>query len=284
VNALSLTPGLASGLALRREIAVEASLRYAAGDRRTLDVYRACSAPGAPIIVFFYGGSWQGGNKESYGFVAKALARRGFVMVVPDYRVFPEVRYPAFIEDGALVARFARENAMRFGGDPARVFLMGHSAGAYLAAMLALDSRWLTAAGESQASIAGLIGLAGPYDFLPLRDEVLKTIFGGADRRETQPIEYVSASAPPSFLATGALDRVVDPGNSARLAARLSAAGCVARLSTYRALGHRAILGALALPAPLRWLAPVLDEVSGFVAETSAREGSRTRAGQRALS
>lgn len=264
------------GLRFRRGYDLDASATYGEGERRTLDVYRPGSAENAPVIVFFYGGSWQGGRKERYRFAAAALARCGFVVMVPDYRVFPEVRFPGFIEDGAHAVRFARDNARRYGGDPGRLFVMGHSAGAHIAAMLALDGRWLREAGAPPATIAGLIGLAGPYDFLPLHG-TLKTIFGGADRRETQPISHVTPAAPPAFLATGAMDRVVAPANSARLAARLAAAGCDVRLKSYAGIGHMLIVAALALPALLRPLAPVLDDVAGFVSATAAMAAAPRR-------
>ena len=123
----------------------------------------------APVIVFFYGGSWQSGNKSIYKFVGSALARRGYVLVVPDYRVYPEVIYPAFLEDGALAVRWTKDNATLFGADPNMLFVMGHSAGAYMAAMLALDSRWLGRAGLSpRRDIAGLVGILRPMRFFPV--------------------------------------------------------------------------------------------------------------------
>ena len=216
-----------------RRIKVSRSLAYGEGARRTLDVYWRGGAGPAPVILFFYGGSWQGGSKRLYRFVGTALARRGYVAVVADYRTYPEVRFPGFIEDGALALRWTKDHAMRFGGDPHRIFLMGHSAGAHIAAMLALDGQWLNDIGlDNRRDIAGLIGIAGPYDFLPLRDGVLKTIFSGNDPR-TQPISHVSHGAPPALLVTGAHDNIVDPGNSARLAAKLESSSNEAKVITY---------------------------------------------------
>ena len=134
-------------LASRNGLEVSSSIAYAKGPRQTLDVYRPRGAQAAPVVIFFYGGSWQGGTKETYPFVATALARKGYVTVVPDYRVYPEVRFPAFLEDGAQVVRWVKQNATEFGGDPERVIVMGHSAGAHVAAMLALDGQWLGALG-----------------------------------------------------------------------------------------------------------------------------------------
>jgi acetyl esterase/lipase len=268
MNARSDTLPVTDWLPFRRSCEVDRSLAYGEGARRTLDVYRPHAADGAAVIVFFYGGSWRKGRKETYRFLGAALARHGFVTMVADYRVFPEVRHPGFIEDGALAVRWASDNAARYGGDPSRLFVMGHSAGAYIAAMLALDERWLDAVAPvpKQRIIAGLIGISGPYDFLPLRDGTLATIFGGANRLETQPISYVSATAPPAFLATGARDRMVDPGNSHRLATRLNAAGGDARVATYPGIGHIMAIGAFMLPSALRKLAPVLDDVEAFIA------------------
>ena len=199
---------------------------YAKGARRMLDICRPRTAVAAPVVVFFYGGGWRSGNKRLYRYVARALARRGYVAVLPDYRIYPEVRYPDFLDDGAGAVRWAKDNVAAFGGDPQRIFLMGHSAGAHIAAMLAVDPVWLRKIGLVPGrDIAGLIGLAGPYDFLPLRDEMLKIIFGGADRLETQPICHVAPGAPPALLLTGDADDVVDPGNSTRFAERLRAAG-----------------------------------------------------------
>jgi acetyl esterase/lipase len=260
-------------LAWRHGIEITRSVAYGEGARRTLDVYRPNAAAAAPVIVFFYGGSWQSGHKETYLFVAAALARRGFVTVVPDYRVYPQVRYPDFLEDSARAVRWAKDNASRFGGDPNNLFVMGHSAGAYIVAMLALDDRWLEKVDLApDRDIAGLIGISGPYDFLPLHDGTLKVIFGGANDPATQPISYVLPGAPPALLVTGARDDTVDPGNSSRLAARLRSAGDNATVVDYAWVGHLGIIGAFALP--LRFLAPVLRDVDAFITQTALRRRS----------
>jgi acetyl esterase/lipase len=243
------------------------SIAYAERSRHRLDVCRPRDAAAAPVIIFFYGGAWQSGYKELYRYVAKALARRGYVAVVPDYRIYPEVCYPDFLDDGALVVRWVKDNIARFGGDPDKLFLKGHSAGAYIAAMLSIDMRWLGKVGlDPRRDIAGLIGIAGPYDLMPLRDEKIKMIFGGIDRPETQPIYHVAPGAPPALLMTGGRDRLVEPGNSVRLAARLVAAGNAATVLTYRRVGHFIII---AVVAPfLRFLVPVMRDVDAFIAAT----------------
>lgn len=256
-------------VAWRDGLAISHSVAYGEGARRTLDVYRPRNGAALPVVVFFYGGSWQTGNKNLYQFVGAALARLGYVVVIPDYRLYPEVRYPQFLEDGARAVRWAKDNAARFGGDPDKIFLMGHSAGAYIAAMLALDPRWLDAVGLSpDRDIAGLIGISGPYDFLPLRQGTLRTIFGGNDPT-TQPISHISPGAPPALLLTGAQDGLVDPGNSSGLAARLQAAGDTATLRTYRWVGHLSIIGTFS--PLLRFLAPVQRDVDAFIKAVDAK-------------
>jgi acetyl esterase/lipase len=264
----STAVSLLNFLSPRAGIEITRAISYGDGHRHTLDVYRPAAIDPAPVIVFFYGGSWQRGNKALYRFLGTALARRGYVTLVADYRLYPEVRYPGFLDDGARVVRWAKDNAAWFGGDRKRVFVMGHSAGAYIAAMLALDGRWLEKVGLAPGQdIAGLIGVAGPYDFLPLHGETLKRIFNGGTDPDTQPITHVTAGAPPALLLTGAADGLVDPGNSARLAARLREAGNDATVVAYPRTGHLSIMGAFA--APLRFLAPVLRDADAFVARNA---------------
>jgi acetyl esterase/lipase len=251
-------------------IEITRSIQYRQGSRGTLDVYRPRTAAPVPIVVFFYGGSWQGGMKSLYRFLGAAFARRGYVAVVPDYRVYPEVRFPEFLHDAALAVRWSVDHAAWFGGDRSKLFLMGHSAGAYIAAMLAIDRRWLHQAElDPTRDISGLVGVAGPYDFLPLRDETLKIIFGGANQPLTQPIAHVTSGTPPALLLTGATDRVVDPGNASRLAARLQSSGSHATVVTYPHAGHFTIMAAFA--SPLRFLAPALRDTEAFLARVTGR-------------
>lgn len=238
--------------------------KYGQRMRNGIDVYTPAGVSRAPVIVFFYGGNWQSGEKETYRFLAAGLASRGYVVVIPDYRVYPEVRFAGFMEDSAQAIAWTKQNIKRFGGDAKRVFLMGHSAGAHIAAMLTLDSRWLSKEGlDSRRDIAGLIGVAGPYDFLPLRDDTLKVIFSGGDIARTQPITFVKGGEPPVLLLTGSEDETVDPGNTARLAARLRRhRGDVTEIE-YPSVGHMTIIGAFS--PLLRPLAPVADDVDKFV-------------------
>lgn len=240
-------------------------LAYGGGQRRSLDVYRPSSASGkAPVIVFLYGGGWEDGDKATYRFVGAALAARGYLTVIPDYRVYPEVRFPAFLQDAAAAVAWTKRHAAEFGGDPDRLVLMGHSAGAHIAAMLAYDRQWLAAVGlDPERDVRGLIGLAGPYDFLPLHSDTLRAIFGPPEGlAATQPITFVDGRGPPAFLATGLNDDTVDPGNTSRLALRIRERGGEAETRIYDKVDHRSLIGAMAFP--LRFLAPVLRDVDAF--------------------
>src|SRR5580692_11816467 len=250
---------------LPHRIAVTRDIAYADGERHTLDVCWPRTATAAPVVVFFYGGGWRSGHKSMYRYVGKALARHGYVAVVPDYRIYPPVLYPDFLDDGAKAVRWVKDNAHKFGGDPDKIFLMGHSAGAHIAAMLSIDATWLNKVGLAPGrDIAGLIGIAGPYDFLPLKDEELIVIFGGADRPETQPITHVTPGAPPALLLTGDKDDVVGAGNSVRFAERLRAAGNEATAVIYPRIGHYIIVAAIA--PIIRSLVPVLRDTDTFIA------------------
>lgn len=248
---------------------------YGRHNRQVLDIYRPAVSEPAPIIVFFYGGGWEDGNRADYYFVGAALAKQGFVTVVPDYRVYPEVRFPTFLKDAAHAVRWAREHAAEYGGDPRRIVLMGHSSGAHIAAMLTFDHRWLDAVGiDAGIDVAGMVGLAGPYDFLPLHSETLRQIFGpDSSLAATQPINFVEAGTPPILLASGRADDRVDPGNSSRLADRVRGNGGNAEVRFYPHVGHRVLIGAFA--APLRLLAPVLRDVSEFIRQVPVRACGR---------
>jgi acetyl esterase/lipase len=202
--------------------------------------------------------------------VGRALAARGFLVAVPDYRLVPEVRFPVFLQDNAAAVRWLITNSSRYGGDSDRIVLMGHSAGAYSAAMLSLDPRWL---GSARRAIRGFVGLAGPYDFLPLDGPVTKAAFGQEPRLgTTQPINFASADDPPALLLHGAKDTTVFARNSQRLQARLAQAGVDARIRIYPSVGHVGIVTALA--RPFRRQAPALDDAVMFATQVTA-QGAR---------
>lgn len=265
-------------LASERGVTTTRDIAYGSGPRRMLDVYGPTDAQRAPVVVFFYGGSWQTGSKADYAFVARALAQSGIVVVVPDYRVYPEVKFAGFMHDGAAAVAWAKANAARYGGDPDRLVLMGHSAGAHIAALLTLDRRWLGREGIDPArALAGTVGLAGPYDFLPLTDPAIKALLGPpAKLADTQPINFVDGRNPPMFLGTDAADRVVEARNTESLAARIEAAGGPVEMRVYRGLTHATLIGVVS--QPLGFASRVREDVTTFILSlrpTAARVSAR---------
>jgi acetyl esterase/lipase len=243
----------------------QGGLSYGPSHRQRLDIYvPRGEAAGCPVVVFFYGGSWQSGQRQDYTFVAEALTARGFLAVLPDYRVYPEARFPTFIEDAALAVAWVRDHSGDFGGDASRLFVMGHSAGAHLAAMLALNPAYLAQRGMSAGELRGFIGLAGPYDFLPLKSPRLIKIFGGADDiPETQPIHFAHPQAPPALLVHGAADRLVLPKNTVHLAQRLRQAGGRVEEKIYPGVKHIRLL--ISLATPFQDGVPVMDDIAAFI-------------------
>ncbi len=257
-----------NALAPRGTYTLTANVAYGQQPRQQLDIYHpkgAAPAGGWPVVVFFYGGSWTSGARADYQFVGEALAARGVVTLLADYRLYPEVRYPDFLVDSAHALAYALDHAAALGGDPRRVFVMGHSAGGYNAAMLALDPRWLAATGHNPHQLAGWIGLAGPYNFLPIGNRDAQPVFFHPNYPPgTQPVDYASPSAPPAFLGVADGDSLVDPHlNTDTLAARLMAAGAPVAVRRYQSLSHATLIGVFA--RPLRGLAPVLADVVAFI-------------------
>ena len=253
----ALTPR--GGFALTRDVA------YGADPRQRLDLYVPREVrPGAALVVHLYGGAWSSGAKEDYLFVAQALTARGHPVAVADYRLHPQVTFPAFVRDGAGAVAAARDALAGIEGRARPVVLMGHSAGAQIAALLALDERYLRGAGvEPCEVVAGLVGLAGPYDFLPLEEERYRRVFPQATRAASQPIAFADGRDPPALLAAGGADDVVEPANSVRLAARMEAVGAEAQAVIYPGVGHVEIVAAFA--RPLRGRVPVVDDVAAFL-------------------
>jgi len=240
---------------------VERDLPYGAHPRQRLDIYRprAEAAGGRPVLVFFYGGNWDSGDRRDYAFAGRAFAALGYVTVLPDYTHTHERPYPAFMEDGAAALAWVGDRIAEFGGDPARIAVAGHSAGAYLAVTLALDRRW----GAADTIRAGA-GLAGPYDFLPFDSPVTERTFGHVeDLPATQPVNHVRADAPLLLLATGDADTTVKPRHSEALAARLREAGGEAELILYPGITHTGPVKALA--RPFRGHVPVLRDIAAFL-------------------
>jgi acetyl esterase/lipase len=245
------------------DVTVTRDVAYGSDPRQQLDIYRPAQAANAPVIVFFYGGSWDSGSRGEYKFVAAPLARAGFLVIVPDYRLYPQVLYPTFLEDCAHAVAWSFAHAADYGGDPRHLVLAGHSAGAYNAAMLALNPTYLHDAGVSRDQLAGMVGLAGPYDFLPIEIPKVKAIFApGDDGPVTQPITYVDGHNPPMLLMAGTDDDTVYPRNSTALAARIRDTGGKVEEKLFKGLGHIGLVTAI---APLfQPRAPVLQDIIRF--------------------
>jgi acetyl esterase/lipase len=249
-----------------------ADVAYGADPRQKLDVYAPLNTTRpAPVVVFFYGGNWNSGARNDYQFIGEALASRGMVAVLADYRLYPQVRYPSFVEDSACAVAWTLKEVQRYGGNPKRVYLMGHSAGAYNAAMVALDPRWLAAYGLTPAAVRGWIGLAGPYDFIPITNEATRPVFLYPDTPpDSQPINHVSASAPSTLLIASKKDKLVNPiRNTGGLAVKLRTVGVAVTEIYFDKTSHQTLIAAISWP--LRGLAPVLDTVERFVESDGGR-------------
>ncbi len=269
------------GLTATRNIA------YGSLNRQMLDVYVPANTDGStqvsaaikrPVIVFFYGGSWDSGSKDAYLFVAEALTSKGFIVVIPDYRVYPEVIYPEFLKDGAKAFQWTNANIEKYGGDVNNIFVAGHSAGAQIGAMLTFDQTWLAAQKMETSSIRGFIGLAGPYDFLPLTSARLKEVFSSAELQAlSQPIRYARGNAPPALFLAGDADTVVGIKNSKNFSARIRELGGRVQTKYYAGMGHIKIVASLA--APFREGQTVLEDMAEFV-RTETKSDVHVSAGE----
>lgn len=248
-------------------------LAFGSEPRQALDVYTPSKSSGAaPVALFIYGGSWDSGARGEYEWAGKVLAAEGFVTVVPDYRLTPSAAFPSFLDDVALAVRWAVDHAAQYGGDPSRIVLVGHSAGAYNVAMVALDPRYLAAAGVDPARIRGFAGLAGPYVFKNLNGPILQRTFGpAAEADDYQTLKYVRSTAPPAFLAAGDADTTVLPSNTERLAAALRAQGVPVESHIYPGLNHTDVL--LGLSRILRRRFAVHDDLMRFLREKTGASG-----------
>ncbi|WP_313919379.1 alpha/beta hydrolase [Tahibacter sp.] len=246
---------------------IEASAHtYSAEHDLKLDVYRPPNADRPlPVALFFYGGSWRNGERGGYAFAGRALAANGVLTVIADYRKYPAGTFPIFEFDSAAAARWTVDHAAELGGDPRRIFLVGHSAGAHIAALLATDAHYLASQGLKPTDFAGAIGLAGPYDFLPLTDPALVEVFGSPDEwPASQPVRFVDGDEPPFLVVQGDRDRIVQPRNAVSLVTALEQDKVPVTFRRYPNAGHFRVLAALRFT----WLAPTLADVLAFVRST----------------
>ena len=247
---------------------------YGAGERNKLNIWVPTGTKKTdklPVIVFLYGGGWYSGARDDYGFAGRAFAKQGFIVVIPDYRIVPEGHWPDFLQDSAAAVAWTDAHIANYGGDPDRIALSGHSAGAYNAVMLALDPQWMKGAGSDASVIRGVAALAGPYDFAPFEKGGRADVAMGDIRpvERTQPIQFVRADAPPLWLGHGTADTVVRVRNSRNLAAAMHRVGGTATLRTYDGLSHNDLV--MALTGPLAYKGPILAEATDFLHGATAR-------------
>jgi acetyl esterase/lipase len=253
------------GLGAARGVAATPGLEFDPEHHLSLDVYAPKTADAAPVVVFFYGGSWEGGKRRWYRYVGDSLASNGIVAIIPDYRKFPDVRFPEFMRDAARAVAWARDHAREFGGDPARLFVMGHSAGGQIAALLAADKRYLAEVDMRPRDLSGMIGLAGAYAFLPFVDNEPR-IFGddAGGRYDSQPVNFIDGDEPPMLLLQGTDDDEVPPHNAEVVAERAQAMDGTAVLKLYPGVGHSSILLSFARGDASR--VPALRDTLDFIA------------------
>lgn len=255
----------------------ESGVAYADGDRKKLDIYTPEKMDGpAPVVMFIYGGGWHGGDRADYDFVGRAFAANGYVVVIPDYRVFPEVKYPDFLDDNAQAMKWIEDNIATYGGDKNRFFLAGHSAGAYNAVMLALDSSFRRDYGVTMP-IRALAGISGPYNFYPFEYGEVRDTFGDAPNPEgTQPVNLVTPDSPPMLLLSGTSDPIVRYQNTSALAEKLKAQNIWVTQKFYDGFGHMEPV--FAIGAAWRWRMPVLADTLEFFQRFGAFPSGVTRA------
>ena len=249
---------------------LEKEVPYGEGARQKIDILVPKDPPNVaarPVVVFFYGGGWTAGSRKDYRFVGAALTKLGYIAVIPDYRLYPEVTFPAFENDAARALAWTQENIYRYGGDPAKIIVMGHSAGAHIAALLALDPSYGRSAGVATYTIKGVIGLAGPYAMVPSQVKSVREVFAGLpDENVARPVAFVTSAAPPMLLLYGLDDKTVGRGNATELADRLKAVGREVVLKEYPEVGHPGII--LAMTPLFSRRAPVLADVKSFIDRT----------------
>ncbi|WAP70187.1 alpha/beta hydrolase [Jiella pelagia] len=248
-------------------------LAYAPGERRVLDLYVPNETTAqTPVVVFVHGGSWDTGSKDIYPFVGQSLASAGIIVAIPNYRLYPQTTFPGFVDDAAkavaVVERLSSRGQQGIATGRHPLFLMGHSAGAEIAGLLATDRRYLADAGSSIRRLSGFIGLSGPYDFLPLTEERYKRIFPEPVRQASQPVNFVSGDEPPALLIAGDADTTVDPKNTRSLAAKLKAAGVPVKASLYPGIGHIGTISSFSTVLPLGNRG-IREEVIRFIRENA---------------
>jgi acetyl esterase/lipase len=261
---------LFSALTSERGIATENGVAYGPHARQKLDIYRADTATElAPVVIFYYGGGWTSGDRATYQFVGAALAARGITTVIPDYRLYPDVTFPVFVDDAARAYAWVAANMANMSKRP--IIVAGHSAGGHTVALLAFDRAYLERHASAAPSPVALIGMAGPYAFDPTTWPSTRTIFAAAAGRPdgARPVTFVRSGAPPALLLHGSTDATVKLFNTRELAAALARVQTPVSVIEYPGIGHTGLV--LAISTPLRWRASVLDDIVTFVTQQAGQ-------------
>ncbi|WP_407570815.1 alpha/beta hydrolase [Deinococcus altitudinis] len=258
LNAVSSTSGLN----------VVSNLHYGPDPRNLLDLYQPAARPDkterAPMLLFIHGGSWTNGDKNEYKFVGESFAREGYVTAVMSYRLAPVHPYPEYVQDGAQALKFMRDHAAEYGGDPDRLYVMGHSAGAFNAVELVDNARWLQEAGVPISAVKAVVGIAGPYSYDYRGQPTANAFPKGSDPADVMPSFHVRKNAPANLLLVAGNDMVVDPSNGLKMQAALQAAGVPVTFTVLPGLNHYTIVGSLA--RSLTFLGKTRQEALDFMA------------------
>ena len=239
-------------------------IAYGAKKWQKLDIYvfPNKTQESKPVIVFFYGGSWKDGSKDMYPFVGEAFAKKGYITVIADYSKYPQVKFPTFVEDGAKAVAWTYRNIAKYQGDPERLFISGHSAGAHIGAMLTADKQYLQAEGLTPSIIKAFAGLSGPYDFVPYEEDY-KDMFGPPENYPNMQVTtFIDGKEPPMLLLWGADDTIVGKSNMDKLIAKIHAEQGAVESKVYEGVGHADMVSSLVWF--LKSKAPILDDVSNF--------------------
>lgn len=227
-------------------VTVTRGVAYGELPRQKLDLYAPAESEGdGPVMVFFYGGGWRTGDRVALRAVAEVFARAGITFVAPDYRLYPQVAFPAFVEDSALAVAWVWRNLRTADGAPRPLIVAGHSAGAYNAAMVALDQSYLAADGVPADAVSGLIGLAGPYAPFIWQGSGLEDIFPDAERDKASVVDFVGEDDPPMLLIYGDADRVVGRRHIDALVKAATDAGVSVESTIYPGFDHMGVYFAL---------------------------------------
>ncbi len=257
---------LVSQLVANQNISVQKNISYGPLNRQSLDHYQPkTGSTQKPILIFYYGGGWESGEKSIYHFIGAELASKGFDVIIPDYRLFPEVKFPKFINDAALAYNWVWQHLAQKNERP--IVLIGHSAGAHIAALMAYDQTYLnkfSSAANPKFKPAGFIGFAGPYAFNPVTWHTTKDIFSTTKNEDlARPVAFINSKSPTSLLFHGEEDTVVKKWNMETLTKALKANKVEVEANLLPGISHIDIM--LNIGLPLKQQKNILEKMMKFI-------------------